>query len=198
MPVTWIVTPIIDFMIDRGYVAHNHPSTLKSGTRAVSENDIPGTYDTPDTGPAGPTMKLLIDSLKQARTHADAEVNQLGFLGAFFQDMPFPAYIKVIQVNGDHRMVRVNSAFERVMGVSASEYFARTDAEAISPLFSEYSLSTDMECIRTGLPVESNPIFFNPHTGQQQSWSGMKWPIYKDGRVVGVCGISTLVEAHDA
>ncbi len=140
-------------------------------------------------------MKSLLASLRQTRAEADVEANVMGFLGAFFQDLPFPAYIKSVLPNGSTRMARINTQFEQALGIQADLYFGRSDAEVFGAEHVTASIETDTACITTGAPVASSPTFWNAYAGEHQTWNGVKWPIYANGKIIGICGMSTLVES---
>jgi hypothetical protein len=139
-------------------------------------------------------LQSLIESLRRTRAEADAEANVVGFLGEFFHHLPFPAYIKAIQPDGRFRLVRVNRAFEAAMGVEAQACLARTDEEVMDAEYASLEAGADQACIAERGPVSFRPSFFNRHHQDRQTWNGVKWPVYANGRVAAICGLSTVVE----
>lgn len=149
----------------------------------------------PKQSQASSVMQSLIDTLRQQQSAQQAEVDQLGFLGAGFDCCPFPMWIKSIQPDGSYRMARVNRAFENQTGISGATYFAKTDVEIWGDEVGVISEVADREAHASGHPVECIPQTIpDPQSGKLYQWCGIRWPIYVRGKIAGIAGMSTRNE----
>lgn len=113
-------------------------------------------------------------------------------LADFFETLPFPAWIKVLDDEGKLRMAYVNEAYERHVGISVTEYFSKEDAELgwrTEEL--EQFQDNDQHAIDTRAPIPTAEVTHDP-SGSESVWKGHKWPIIRNDGVIAVCGYALL------
>lgn len=119
-------------------------------------------------------------------------------LADFFETLPFPAWIKIIDADGKLRMAYVNEAYEKHIGISIKEYFSKEDSEMWGPEEVLEFSENDKQVLDTRAAIETAENI-NPRLGGLKSvWKGHKWPIIRNDGVIAVCGYALLPVIKEA
>ena len=142
----------------------------------------------------------LLMELRLAGSALNARVDAMAFPLAFMEQMPIPAWIKLLdEKTGELRMIRVNKAWEVQVGLRLIDCIGRPDRQ-IGPVGSDQQDVAEWEkndqlVLSTGQLVQAEETS-HFRDGSTQIWKVHKWPLTIDGEVMGVCGFAE--EVRDA
>lgn len=114
-------------------------------------------------------------------------------LADFFETLPFPAWIKILDEDGHLRMAYVNGAYEAHVGITVKEYFSKEDIDlAWTTAELQQFHENDKQAIDTRALVQTAETARNQQSGLESVWRGHKWPIIRNDGVIAVCGYALL------
>lgn len=132
-------------------------------------------------------------SFKDRMTSGNKTAASSALLADFFETLPFPAWIKILDDEGHLKMAYVNAAYEKHVGISVKEYFSKEDVELP---WTEHELrqfeENDQKVIDTRALIQTAEHARNHESGQESVWKGHKWPIIRNDGVIAVCGYALL------
>jgi len=137
----------------------------------------------------------LLAEYKTAAQNTHVLGDPCAVLASFFADLPMAAYIKAVQPDGSLRMMWVNRAYEREVGVTLAEYNALEDCMLWDIATAKAFRDNDEKVLQTGRAVavtELAPSRQSP--GVTVEWKGWKWPIVVDGQNIAICGYAVSSE----
>jgi hypothetical protein len=133
-------------------------------------------------------MRELIEQFSNAARRSAGAEQLVGTLAQFFDFLPLPAWIKVVDLNGHVRMFRTNFEYQKQTGLTY-EPGHKDEDQWSSEVAEDFDLN-DQAVIRTRLPIETREIAPDA-SGKDVLWAGAKWPIFSpEGDVVGVAGFA--------
>lgn len=90
----------------------------------------------------------------------------------------------------DGRFMLINEQFERLFAVAAAEQAGRTDYDMFSADVADALRANDCRVQETGVPLHFEEVV--PTGGRDRTYISVKFPLRdRDGRIYGVCGMST-------
>lgn len=88
------------------------------------------------------------------------------------------------------RYTSINKQFETLSGLKREDVIGKTDFELFPPQVAENSTKNDKQVIKTGAPKEVEE--YGPVNGQIHAFISTKYPLTdNDGKIYGICGVST-------
>jgi PAS domain S-box-containing protein len=110
-------------------------------------------------------------------------------IGAILTYTPAVVYIKDAQ----GRYLMVNSRFEELFGFGGAEVRGRTDHDLFASAEAEQFHANDLRVLSENRPLNVEEVVRLPDG--EHIYLSVKFPIYTDGRIRGICGISTDITA---
>lgn len=149
----------------------------------------------------GASIRMLLHEMRNAAQCCNAEVDAFALMGAFFEYLPIPAWIKTRNLDGTWTMLRVNHAFSAVTGITVAAYVGADPQRYWLNVATEEALQAseawDDKVLATGGAVAGEvDIPDRRDPSKLMRWDGYKWPILKDGRNVAICGIAQVYEVQ--
>lgn len=105
-------------------------------------------------------------------------------LVSFVSCFPYPAWIK----DYNTRMIYVNPAYEKAYGVTVEEYNGKLDFEVWHNTYAEEYQAHDKSVMENREYVEVNETYQDTQ-GETHALNVVKWPLIRDGEVIGVAGM---------
>lgn len=133
------------------------------------------------------SINELLTDLRKAAEECRLTEDVCELLTSFFQFLPTPAWIKVVQADGDLVMVRVNREYERQCGITAEQYRAQQDNRVWAPGHADPMHLNDLRVVASQKVLEIEETTTDPQSGELRVWRVVKWPVV---RVIAVCGVA--------
>jgi len=145
-------------------------------------DDIDRTVRT--NGARGTTvMNLLLETVLAVTGKAEGAADSNVFL-RFFDTLPIPAWLKILDDDGNLVMRWVNAAYEAEVGILPEKYIGRDDLAVWDAETAAGFAANDLKAITEKLVVET------AEHARDKVWRGYKWPLVEGDDVVGVFGIA--------
>jgi PAS domain S-box-containing protein len=104
-----------------------------------------------------------------------------------FLNAPTPVFIK----DPEGRYLFVNAPYERAAGYSRKEILGRTDFDLFPHEIAAISRRNDLEAIEDNGAIERQVLVVAD--GEERTFTVLKFPIDREGKLVALCGISIEV-----
>lgn len=129
-------------------------------------------------------------ALQSAKERDDAKL--------LFQDILSQMRAVIYMKNMDGRYVLANGEYEPIVGIPASKMLGRLDEEVFPPETASQLKANDKVVLETGEHVEREEPVRHPD-GKVHTYLSTKFPVRdSEGKLIGVCGISTDMTRYRA
>lgn len=189
---------------DAELYAPQQAARLREQDEAALLRDTPERYEEPFTTFAGEQRWVL--KFKRGVTTADGKRYVVGallditesraataqrereqeFLDALIDAIPHPVFVK----DDQHRWVRVNDAFCRLLGRSKDELVGKSDAQLFGPEVAAARMREDLAVINSGKPIFSEQVTRNAEGDDRFMLKSKARVVLPDGRF-GIAGLMT-------
>lgn len=134
--------------------------------------------------------KELIDMLEAALEDSGIGPHSGHLLAQFFNGLPFPAWVKIVQPCGQIAMARVNKEYEHAYGLTTEDIIAREQSATLAEI-SEWEVN-DRRALRKNERVQAVEKITFKGEKEPRTCLVYKWPAkIPDGWIV--CGVAIPV-----